>query len=106
MFGWQMVECQAQYHRTVLGRLEKLIPQLKESLTEAPSQGVFGLALEDHLRLQGREIASPLETCIFWLMELGLEEEGIFRIAGSTSKMKMIRVSRFILLMADGHSDS
>ncbi|XP_033631103.1 rho GTPase-activating protein 17-like isoform X1 [Asterias rubens] len=88
-----MVKSQAQYHRNVLARLEKLIPQLNDDLTEAPTQGVFGLALEDHLRLQGREIASPLETCIFWIMELGLDEEGLFRIAGSASRMKMIRAA-------------
>ncbi len=88
-----MVKSQAQYHRNVLARLEKLIPQLNDDLTAAPSQGVFGLALEDHLRLQGREIASPLETCIFWIMELGLDEEGLFRIAGSASRMKMIRAA-------------
>ena len=89
-----MVESQAQYHRSVLVRLEKLIPRLNDDLTEAPSQGVFGLALEDHLRLQGREIASPLETCIFWISELGVEEEGLFRIAGSASKIKLIRVTK------------
>ncbi|XP_038067573.1 rho GTPase-activating protein 44-like isoform X2 [Patiria miniata] len=88
-----MVECQAQYHRSVLCRLEKLIPELKDNLSEAPTQGVFGLALEDHLRIQGREIASPLEICICWIMELGMDEEGIFRIAGSASKVKMIRAA-------------
>ncbi|XP_022102382.1 rho GTPase-activating protein 17-like isoform X2 [Acanthaster planci] len=88
-----MVESQAQYYRTVLLRLEKLIPELNASLQEAPSQGVFGHALEDHLRLQGRDIASPLEMCICWIMELGMDEEGIFRIAGSASKMKMIRAA-------------
>lgn len=45
---------------------------------------VFGLSLEEHLKLTGRKIAYPLELCVCVLLEVGLEEEGLFRIAGST----------------------
>lgn len=44
---------------------------------------VFGLSLEEHLKITGRKIAYPLELCVCVLLEVGLEEEGLFRMAGS-----------------------
>lgn len=43
---------------------------------------VFHLPLEEHLRVTNRKIAYPLELCVCVLLELGMEEEGLFRIAG------------------------
>lgn len=43
---------------------------------------VFHFPLEEHLRVTNRKIAYPLELCVCILLELGMEEEGLFRIAG------------------------
>lgn len=43
---------------------------------------VFGWPLEDHLRITSRKIAYPLEICVCVLLELGMKEEGLFRMAG------------------------
>lgn len=40
-----------------------------------PYQRVFGVSLEDHLRVTKREIATVIETCVCWLLETAMEEE-------------------------------
>lgn len=45
-------------------------------------KAVFGINLEEHLRVTGRRIAYPLELCVCALTELGMSEEGLFRVAG------------------------
>lgn len=45
-------------------------------------KAVFGISLEEHLRVTNRIIAYPLELCVCALTELGMSEEGLFRVAG------------------------
>lgn len=52
-------------------------------LGDSPIKPVFGTSLEEHLRVTKRRIAYPLEICIRALQELGMSEEGLFRVAGS-----------------------
>jgi hypothetical protein len=49
---------------------------------ESPSKPVFGYPLEEHLRVTRRKVAFPIELCVCALLELGMEEEGLFRVAG------------------------
>lgn len=53
---------------------------------------VYGCPLEDHLQSSEREIAYVIEVCVSILYHHGLEEEGLFRIAGSASKLKKLKV--------------
>lgn len=48
-------------------------------------KAVFGLNLEEHLRVTNRRIAFPLEVCVCTLTELGMLEEGLFRVVGGRS---------------------
>jgi hypothetical protein len=43
---------------------------------------VFGFPLEEHLRVTGRCIALPIELCVCALLEIAMDEEGLFRVAG------------------------
>ena len=88
-----MVEAQAQYHRNALVRLEGLVPKMKELIEQDPTRPVYGVPLEEHLKIREVEIAEPIQMCVFWILELGIDEEGLFRIAGTTTKVKMIKVS-------------
>lgn len=45
------------------------------SLECNPLKPVYGVSLEEHLRVTGRDIALVLEVCIITLIEGGLEEE-------------------------------
>jgi hypothetical protein len=49
---------------------------------ESPSKPVYGYPLEEHLLATRRKVAFPIELCVCALLELGMEEEGLFRIAG------------------------
>lgn len=87
-----MVSAQAQYHRNALARLEVLVPRMKEVLDNHNRKPVFGTHLEEHLESEGVKIAVPLRICVEWLQEFGIGEEGLFRIAGSAGKVKVLRV--------------
>ncbi|XP_051770849.1 rho GTPase-activating protein 44 isoform X2 [Ctenopharyngodon idella] len=88
-----LIEVQAEYHRKSLELLQNVLPQIKaqqESWVEKPC---YGKPLEEHLTLSGREIAFPIEACVTVLLDCGLQEEGLFRVAPSASKLKKLKAS-------------
>ncbi|XP_031723533.1 rho GTPase-activating protein 44 isoform X5 [Anarrhichthys ocellatus] len=88
-----LIETQAEYHRKSLEILQNILPQIKahqEAWVEKPS---FGKSLEEHLNISGREIAFPIEACVTMLLECGMQEEGLFRVAPSASKLKKLKAS-------------
>ncbi|XP_067860372.1 rho GTPase-activating protein 44 isoform X9 [Heptranchias perlo] len=88
-----LIEVQAEYHRKSLVLLQSILPQIKaqqEAWIEKPS---FGKPLEEHLAISGREIAFPIEACVTMLLECGMQEEGLFRVAASASKLKKLKAS-------------
>ncbi|XP_031691156.1 rho GTPase-activating protein 17 isoform X7 [Oncorhynchus kisutch] len=88
-----LLEAQADYHRKSLTVLESVLPTIQaqqDSWTEKPA---FGTGLEEHLKRSSREIALPLEACIMMLLETGMKEEGLFRIAAGTSKLKKLKAA-------------
>ncbi|UYV79981.1 ARHGAP44 [Cordylochernes scorpioides] len=38
---------------------------------------MFGVSLSDHLAATGRQVALVIEACVSYLLELGVEEEGL-----------------------------
>ncbi|KAG8547917.1 hypothetical protein GDO81_027109 [Engystomops pustulosus] len=88
-----LIEVQAEYHRKSLALLQAVLPQIKaqqEAWIEKPS---FGKPLEEHLTVSGREIAFPIEACVTMLLECGMQEEGLFRVAPSASKLKKLKAA-------------
>ncbi|KAG1967092.1 rho GTPase-activating protein 44 isoform X6 [Pimephales promelas] len=88
-----LIEVQAEYHKKSLEILQTVLPQIKaqqEAWIEKPS---YGKVLEEHLAISGREIAFPIEACVTMLLECGMEEEGLFRVAPSASKLKKLKAS-------------
>ncbi|XP_060581324.1 rho GTPase-activating protein 44-like isoform X2 [Ruditapes philippinarum] len=88
-----LLEAQASYHQHALAIIETMIPKMRESLSCNPIKPVYGVALEEHLRVTNRDIAQVLEACVCFLLDVGLEEEGLFRIAGMASKVKKLKAS-------------
>uniref|UniRef100_A0A287A1R6 Rho GTPase-activating protein 44 n=1 Tax=Sus scrofa TaxID=9823 RepID=A0A287A1R6_PIG len=87
-----LIEVQAEYHRKST-LLQAVLPQIKaqqEAWVEKPS---FGKPLEEHLTISGREIAFPIEACVTMLLECGMQEEGLFRVAPSASKLKKLKAA-------------
>ncbi|XP_040187045.1 rho GTPase-activating protein 44 isoform X5 [Rana temporaria] len=88
-----LIEVQAEYHRKSLAFLQAVLPQIKahqEAWIEKPS---FGKPLEEHLTVSGREIGFPIEACVTMLLECGMQEEGLFRVAPSASKLKKLKAA-------------
>uniref|UniRef100_A0A669C744 Rho GTPase-activating protein 17 n=1 Tax=Oreochromis niloticus TaxID=8128 RepID=A0A669C744_ORENI len=86
-------EAQADYHRKSLTVLESVLPTIQaqqDSWTEKPA---FGTGLDEHLKRSGREIALPIEACVMMLLETGMKEEGLFRIAAGASKLKKLKAA-------------
>lgn len=88
-----LIEVQAEYHRKSLALLQAVLPQIKaqqEAWIEKPS---FGKPLDEHLTVSGRDIAFPIEACVTMLLECGMQEEGLFRVAPSASKLKKLKAA-------------
>ncbi|KAK6624102.1 hypothetical protein RUM44_010960 [Polyplax serrata] len=89
----QYYKFQKRYHEYTLGILDKLIPELETEICSSKIKPVYGVDLEEHLQVTGRKIAFPVELCVCALLELGMEEEGLFRLTGAASKVKRMKLS-------------
>ncbi|KAG8196175.1 hypothetical protein JTE90_007904 [Oedothorax gibbosus] len=87
----KLCQLQLEHHRKAFCMLESVLPELEAQISSCAYQPVFGVHLSDHLRLSKREIAIVIESCICWILESAIEEEGLFRIGGSMIKIKKIK---------------
>ncbi|XP_046583171.1 rho GTPase-activating protein 44-like isoform X3 [Haliotis rubra] len=87
----ELLQSQAEYHKKALEFIEEVIPKMKTSIENYPNKPVYGTSLVEHLRVTGRDIALVFEACIVTLLETGMEEEGLFRIAGAAIKLKKLK---------------
>lgn len=104
------LELQREYMRKTLSKLDRVLPDMKQQLEASSNSPVYGVPLHDHLRIAQEEIAVPLQVCVRRLLEVGLYEEGIFRVAGSASKVRRLKgafdanlVTTETLAQADEH---
>ncbi|XP_071329865.1 rho GTPase-activating protein 17b isoform X3 [Trachinotus anak] len=88
-----LLEAQADYHRRSLAALEAAIPTIQMQQDSWMEKPAFGTALEEHLKRSSREIALPIEACVMMLLETGMKEEGLFRIAAGASKLKKLKAA-------------
>ncbi|XP_041714372.2 rho GTPase-activating protein 44-like isoform X1 [Coregonus clupeaformis] len=88
-----LIEVQAEYHRKSLELLQNILPQIKAHQETWVEKPCYGKPLEEHLTLSGRDIAFPIEACVTMLLECGMQEEGLFRVAPSASKLKKLKAS-------------
>ncbi|KAI1886592.1 hypothetical protein AGOR_G00197400 [Albula goreensis] len=88
-----LIEVQAEYHRKSLELLQNILPQIKAHQEAWVEKPCYGKHLEEHLSISGRDIAFPIEACVTMLLECGMQEEGLFRVAPSASKLKKLKAS-------------
>ncbi|XP_056309259.1 rho GTPase-activating protein 17b isoform X3 [Danio aesculapii] len=88
-----LLEAQAEYHRRALASIESVLPNIQSQQDKWMEKPAFGTALEEHLKRTGREVALPIEACIMMLLETGMQEEGLFRIAAGASKLKKLKAA-------------
>ncbi|KAL1518052.1 hypothetical protein ABEB36_001735 [Hypothenemus hampei] len=89
----QLLKLQRGYHESALKNLENIIPHLERVIGDSSVKKVFGVPLKEHLRVTGKRLAYPLEICITTLLDIGMHEEGLFRIAGSVSKVRRLKAA-------------
>lgn len=89
----QYVKLQKAYHESALRILEEKIPELEKNINDSPSKPVYGKSLAEHLRVTQRKVAFPIEFCVCALLRFGMEEEGLFRVAGGASKVRLLKTS-------------
>lgn len=87
----RLCQIQIDYHRAALSVLESSLPDLETQINVFPHHPVFGCPLDEHLNITNRDIAFVIETCVCWLLETAMDEEGLFRIGGSASKIKKMK---------------
>ena len=61
-----------------------------DAIFQYPKSRVFGVALEEHLQSTRRELAVVIEVCVGLILR-NPEEEGLFRISGSASRIKKLK---------------
>ncbi|KAM4623937.1 rho GTPase-activating protein 17a isoform 4-T4 [Polymixia lowei] len=88
-----LLEAQADYHRKSLTVLESVLPTIQAQQDSWMEKPAFGTGLDEHLKRSGREIALPMEACVMMLLETGMKEEGLFRIAAGASKLKKLKAA-------------
>ncbi|TRY84682.1 hypothetical protein DNTS_003909 [Danionella cerebrum] len=88
-----LLEAQAEFHRRALASIEGFLPTVQSMQDKWTEKPAFGTALEEHLKRTGREVALPLEACVMMLLETGMHEEGLFRIAAGASKLKKLKAA-------------
>ncbi|CAH1795003.1 unnamed protein product [Owenia fusiformis] len=89
----KLVEVQAEYYRKALQSLEDILPEMNSHIDHYEHIPVYGVPIEEHLAVSNREVAYVLEECVCTLLEIGMEEEGLFRIAGGASKVKKLKAA-------------
>ncbi|XP_069764621.1 SH3 domain-binding protein 1-like [Narcine bancroftii] len=94
-YFYSLLEAQADYHRKSLSALDAVLPTLKKTSPNTsgitPKNPAFGCPLEKHLENLGRDIALPIEACVMMLLEKGMKEEGLFRLAAAASVLKRLK---------------
>ncbi|XP_064170688.1 SH3 domain-binding protein 1-like [Anguilla rostrata] len=95
----RLLELQADYHKNSLDCLETNIKEMKEDHSLSgpkvciPSGRVYGAPLLAHLQHSGRQIAAPIQECVRMLLQKGMKEEGLFRLAAAASVVKQLKCS-------------
>ncbi|KAI5698504.1 hypothetical protein M8J75_007853 [Diaphorina citri] len=85
------VHMQKKQHEEALLHLNETLPQLNSLILVNPMKPMFCQPLEEHLALIGCKIAFPIELCTRALCQIGMDEEGLFRVTGGASKVKRLK---------------
>ncbi|GAU89018.1 hypothetical protein RvY_01617 [Ramazzottius varieornatus] len=86
------IELKKEYHQQALRIFDSIDPAV-QLLKEKMIHPLFGTDLKAELDRRSAEIALVLDICCTYLYHCSLKEEGLFRIAGSSSRVKFLRAA-------------
>eukprot|EP00092_Neocalanus_flemingeri_P030479 GFUD01033086.1.p1 GENE.GFUD01033086.1~~GFUD01033086.1.p1 ORF type:complete len:647 (-),score=306.09 GFUD01033086.1:446-2386(-) len=89
----KFLDFKLDYHSSIADQVLLTQPKVDAILLTKRGFPIFGSSLASHLASFPLHsgIAFPLQLCITRLVRLGLEEEGLFRLAAGSSKVKKLR---------------
>jgi len=101
-----------EYHSSMVDQVLLTEPRVESVLLTKRGFPIFGSGLRDHLESFSiaSGIAFPIQLCVTRLMDLGLEEEGLFRLSAGQAKVKRLRAEieagqASLASLETGHSD-
>lgn len=89
----KLIEAQMRYHKVAFEVLEKCLPVVKKQMNDSMFRPVFGCPLNEHLAVMKREVATVLEECVLFILEHAMDAEGLFRLAGSSIRIKKLKAA-------------
>ncbi|XP_003385510.1 PREDICTED: rho GTPase-activating protein 17-like [Amphimedon queenslandica] len=87
----KMTVLQITHLKEKLNVLDEILPRLNKTLDVSAERPAFGFCLLDHLKLTERTISYVIEECCLELRRRGMKMEGIFRLAASAAKLKLLK---------------
>lgn len=82
---------QKDYHERALRSMEDNLNYVTSIISSSRLKRKFGVSLNDHLLSARCEIAYPIELAVCYLIENGLEEEGLLRVGCASTKLKRMK---------------
>lgn len=86
-----LLSCQQRMYNDVSKILNAKLPGLQDNIEKNANTPVFGTDLERHLENTGKPIASVLHKCCTSLLKSGIEQPGIFRLAGGLPQLRKLK---------------
>lgn len=89
----KFLQYKREYHSSMVEQVLLAEPRVENVLLSKRGFPIFGTSLRDHLDSFGISsgIAFPIQLCVTRLVELGLDEEGLFRLSAGQAKVKRLR---------------
>jgi len=89
----RFLDYKLEYHSSIADQVRLVQPKMDAISLSKRGYPIFGCSLTEHLSSFSLPsgIAFPLQVCVSRLVSLGLEEEGLFRLAAGTSRVKRLR---------------
>ena len=86
-----LLTCQQRMYNDVSKILNTKLPGLQDNIEKTANTPAFGTDLDKHLENTGKPIASVLQRCCSSLLKSGLEQPGIFRLAGGLPQLRKLK---------------
>lgn len=86
-----LLTCQQKMYNDVSKILNSKLPSLQDNIEKTANTPVFGSDLDKHLENTGKPIAAVLHKCCTSLLKSGIEQPGIFRLAGGLPQLRKLK---------------
>ena len=89
----KFLDYKLEYHTSLVDQMQMTQPKVDSILDLRRGYPIWGSNLSSHLSSFNLPsgIAYPIQVCVSRLVELGLGEEGLFRLAAGSSKVKRLK---------------